>query len=100
MAQPQLIQIALESGSHNAIGVDKREESGAGAFNGPRAGRNLSSGKACAPSSCRAHHERDLKVGVHAVARPGTAREALSPHDPSHGVNFSHNCIETLERSR
>jgi len=38
MAQPQLIQIALESGSHNAIGVDQER----GIWRGRRIQRALS----------------------------------------------------------
>ena len=44
MAQPQLIQIALESGGHNAIGVSRRVGSGVAGLSGPRAAKTSSSG--------------------------------------------------------
>jgi hypothetical protein len=55
MAQPQLIQIALESGATTPSAWTRRVESG---FSKPRAAKSLSSGRASTPSSKRTEGTR------------------------------------------
>jgi len=50
MAQPQLVQIALDSGGHNAIGVDQEGGVWRGRIQRPQAVKSSSSGSAFAPS--------------------------------------------------
>jgi hypothetical protein len=58
MAQPQLIQVALDSGGHNAIGVDQEGGVWRGRINEPLAVKSSSSGSVSAPSSRRAEATR------------------------------------------
>jgi len=88
MAQPQLIQSALESGSHNAIGVDQEGGIWRRAY------------------STRPERGGAYRLETHALRVPaelirdGAEGAAVSAVQSRPCRHFSHDSSETLERSR